>query len=212
MDDFLDMLWDRIMDGIGAIAAILDAILAPLNQHLGPAMVILLLVAVLVAFTKLLARVYHTQRYVELKANYEHWFELRKEAMACEDREKGKALARNIDQVQLNKAYYDYFFEGFLKSIITTILPILFAAAYVNRAYAPDNLMRLVGRDYIYKFSRSGSDPVVISSFFWFVISLFLVYLAWFAAGVIIRTFFGKKKTRRLDSESDARPSEGPQD
>ena len=40
---------------------------------------------------------------------------LRQEAMACEDREKGKALARNIDQAQLNKAYYDYFFEGFVK-------------------------------------------------------------------------------------------------
>lgn len=212
MDDFMDMVWDSIVNGIGFIAAILDAILAPLNQRMGPAMVILFLVVMVVAFTKLLAKGYNTKRHVELKANYEHWFELRKEAMACEDREKGKVLARNIDQVRLNKAYYDYFFEGFLKSIITTILPILFAAAYVNRAYAPDNLMQLVGRDYIYKFSRSGSDPVIISSFFWFVISIFLVYLAWFAASIIIGMRIEKKKTRHLDSETNGTPSEGPQD
>lgn len=212
MDDFLDMVWDRIVDWIGQIAAMIDFILAPLNHRLGPAMVILILVVALVAFSKLFARIYNTRRYDELKENYEHWFELRKAAMACEDREKGKALARNIDQARLNKAYYDFFFEGFLKSIITSILPILLAAAYVNRAYSPENLMQQLGREYIFKFSRSGSDPVIISSFFWFVICLFMVYLAWFAAGLIIRRRVGAKKKKHADPGPDVTPSDSPQD
>lgn len=212
MDEFLDMVWDKIVGGCEQIAAMLDAILAPLNQHVGPAMVILILVVVLVAFTKLLANVYNTKRYAELKENYEHWYELRKEAMACQDREKGKALARNIDQAQLNKAYYDYFFEGFLKSIITSILPILLTAAYINRAYSPENLNQLVGRDYIFKFSRSGSDPVIVSAFFWFVISLFLVYLAWFAAGIIVKRRIRKKKISHVDSGTEVTPADGPAD
>ena len=107
--------------------------------------------------------------------------------MVARKAKKSKALAKNIDQAQLNKAYYDYFFEGFLKSIITSILPMLLVAAYVNIAYAPENLIQHFGRDYIFKFSRSDSDPLIISAFFWFVISLFLIHLLWFAAGVIIK-------------------------
>jgi uncharacterized membrane protein (DUF106 family) len=207
MDDFLDLVWDKIVNGCEYIASLLDAVLAPLNHRIGPAMVILMLVVLLVAFTKLLARVYNTKRYAELKENYEHWFELRKEAMAGEDREKSKALARNIDQAQLNKAYYDYFFEGFLKSIITSILPILLTAAYINRAYSPENLNQQIGQAYIFKFSREASDPVIISAFFWFVISIFLVFLVWFIIGIFIKRHIEKKKRRHSDAE--ATPSDG---
>jgi uncharacterized membrane protein (DUF106 family) len=212
MDEFLDMVWDKIVDGCEFIAAMLDAILAPLNHLIGPAMVIMVLVVLLVTFTKFLSRVYNTKRYAELKTNYEYWFELRKEAMACEDREKGKAMARNIDQAQLNKAYYDYFFEGFLKSIITSILPILLTAAYINRAYSPENLMQHAGRAYIFIFARSGGDPVVISAFFWFVISLFLVFLAWFIIGIFVKKYIAKKKTKHVDSETEITPDDGPAD
>lgn len=211
MDDFLDLVWDKIVDGCEYIAAILDAILAPLNHRIGPALVILILVVVLVAFTKLLARVYNTKRHAELKENYEHWFELRKEAMAGEDREKSKALARNIDQARLNKAYYDYFFEGFLKSIITTILPILLTAAYINRAYSPENLNQHVGQAYIFKFSREASDPVIISAFFWFVICLLLVHLTWFSVSLIIKRAIGRKKTVNGDSKLEEKPHEAPE-
>jgi uncharacterized membrane protein (DUF106 family) len=194
MDEFLDSVWAKIMDFIEAIAACLDVLLAPIHQHLGPATAILIIVVVVVAFTKWFARIYTTKRHLELKAEYEHWYELRQEAMHCEDREKGKILARNIDQGQLNKAYYDYFFEGFLKSIITTILPILFAVAYVNRAYGPDKLTKLIGRKTLYAFSRSSGDPVLVSSFFWFIICLLLVYLAWFIMGKLISHFRHAKK------------------
>ncbi len=193
MDEWLDIVWDKIVAAFIHVATMLDQMLAPLNARIGPAMVILLLVVVLVACTKFLNKIYNTKRYVELKKNYEHWYALRSEAMACEDREKGKVLARNIDQAQLNKAYYDYFFEGFLKSIITSILPILFVAAYINRAYGPEQLTQQIGREYIFTFSRSNADPIAISAFFWFVISLVLVHVIWMIAAATIKRLVGGK-------------------
>jgi len=100
--------------------------------------------------------------------------------MAGKDREKGKALAKNIDQADLNKAYYDYFFEGFLKNMLTTILPLLLMAAYVAKAYNPENLMKTFGQPHIFRFMGTGGKPVVVSSFFWFVISLLIVHILWF--------------------------------
>lgn len=207
MDDALDIAWDKIVDGFGQIGAMLDRLLAPLNERLGPAIVILLLVIGLVALTKFLNRVYTTKRHAELKANYEHWYELRMQAMTCEDREKGRLLARNIDQAQLNKAYYDYFFEGFLKSIITTILPVLFVAAYINSAYGPQTLSRTIGREFIFQISRSGSEPIRVGAFFWFVICLVLVHLAWFVIKVIGNRLIGKKghrPGRTIDEKGNA--------
>lgn len=192
MEDALDILWNKIVDGFSLIGAMLDRMLAPLNEQLGPAMVILMLVIALVALTKFLNRIYTTKRLTELKSNYDHWYGLRQAAMTCEDREKGRALARNIDQAQLNKAYYDYFFEGFLKSIITTILPVLFAAAYINNAYSPQMLTQFIGRKWIFEFSRSGGEPIRISAFFWFVICLVLVHLAWLAVKIVVKRLIRK--------------------
>jgi uncharacterized membrane protein (DUF106 family) len=187
MDEWMDRVWDAIVGFIVRIALILDGILAPLNDSIGPALVIFVLVVLLVALTKFLGSVYHTKRYVELKKNYEHWYNLRQEAMACEDREKAKLLARNIDQAQLNKAYYDYFFEGFLKSIATAILPILFFAAYVNHAYGSEKLLQQIGQKTIFSFSRASGDPIAVSAFFWFVICLILVHLIWFVAVTMVK-------------------------
>ena len=195
MDDWMDNLWDHIVDLFVHIAALLDLLLAPLNERLGPAVTILTIIVALVALTKLLGRLYNTKRYLELKKNYEHWYALRSEAMACEDREKGKTLARNIDQAQLNKAYYDYFFEGFLKSIATAILPILFTAAYVNHAYEPEKLMRLIGRKVLFLFPRQSGESIAVSAFFWFVICLVLVHIVWFAVAALVK--------KRLRSHKD---------
>ncbi len=192
MDAFLDNLWFKIIDFLEFMANGMDAILAPLS-FLGPAMIILLMVLILVCLSKVLNRVYTTKRHSELKEKYEHWFDLRREALTCEDREKGKAIAKNIDKAELNKAYYDYFFEGFLKNILTTILPMLLTATYISRSYTPENLMKNFGRGHIFKFSGSGGDPLVIGAFFWFVISLFSIYLMWFVVGIAINRYFKKK-------------------
>ena len=188
MNDFLDTLWFTILAGINTVVDLINSILAPLN-FLGPAAIIFLIVLVLVTLTKTLSRSYTTKRYQELKKNYEHWFELRRKALADEDREKGKALAKNIDQAELNKAYYDYFFEGFLKNMLTTILPLLLMAAYVAKAYNPENLMKTFGQPHIFRFLDTTGKPVVISSFFWFVISLLIVHILWFIGSRVYKKY-----------------------
>ena len=189
MDEFLDTLWFKILAGINAVIDLVDRTLAPLN-FMGPAVIIFLIVLVLVALTKALSRSYTTKRYRKLKENYEHWFELRREAMAGEDREKGKALAKNIDQAELNKAYYDYFFEGFLKNMLTTIFPVLLTAAYVATAYKPEKLLKTFGQPHIFRFTDIGGKPVVVSAFFWFVISLLVVHVLWFVGSRVYKRYF----------------------
>jgi hypothetical protein len=190
MDEFLDNLWLLILAGVGHAADFLDAVLAPLHV-LGPSIVILILTLFTVCFTKLFGRVYTTRRYRELKEEFTHWFNLRQEALQCEDREKGKLLAKNIDQARLNKVYYDYFFEGLLKNILTTYLPVLIMAAYVNETYQPDQLMTNFGRDYIFKFNTGSGDPVIVGGLFWFIVTLLSTYLTWFVIGKMAA---GKKK------------------
>ena len=179
MDAFLDTLWLNILAGIDAVFNLANRALAPLH-FLGPALLIFLITLALVAVTKTLSRIYTTKRYRKLKKNYEHWFEVRRQALAAEDPEKGKALAKNIDQAELNKAYYDFFFEGFLKNILTTVLPILLTAAFIVKAYKPASLMETFGRAYIFKVPGAGGQSVVVSAFFWFVVSLLAIHILWF--------------------------------
>jgi hypothetical protein len=132
-----------------------------------------------VCLTKLFKRVYTTKRYQALKREFEHWSEVRKAAMNADDLEKGKRMARNIDQAKLNKVYYDYFFEGLLNNVITTILPILLVAAYVNEAYKPEKLQKLFGRSHVFSIPGTGDDPIFVGALFWYVLSLILVHVLW---------------------------------
>lgn len=186
MDEFLDTLWFKILALLEMAFNLFNSLLAPLNV-LGPAVLIFLITVLLVAFSKIAARYYNTKRYQKLKINYEHWFEVRRQALASDDPEKGKALAKNIDQAELNKAYYDYFFEGFLKNLLTAILPILLTAAFIAKAYKPANLEKIFGQAHIFTFTGSGGQAVVISAFFWFVISLILVHILWFIGARLLR-------------------------
>ncbi len=158
----------------------MDTLVAPFHV-LGPAATIFILVMITVGLTKFFKKHYTTKRYIALKAEFQRWSALRKEALTIEDRDKAKALAKNIDQGKLNKVYYDYFFEGLLNNILTTILPMLIMAAYVNDAYRAEKMMTLFGRDYIFDLGGSG-DPTPIGALAWFVISLLLVHLLWAVA------------------------------
>jgi len=109
-----------------------------------------------------------------------HWFNIRQEAMQCDDPEKGRLLAKNIDQAKLNKVYYDYFFEGLLNNIVTKYLPILLLLAYVNETYRPANLLKLFGREYVFKLGHVGEHILFVGSIFWFMISIVLIYLVIF--------------------------------
>ena len=194
MEDVFDIVWLKILTIIHAFVKGLDVIFTPLNP-LGPAVVILVIVLLTVLSTKLLSNIYKTKRYLKLKKEFQYWYNLRNEALTCKDPEKGKALAKNIDQAQLNKVYYDYFFEGFLNSIPTKYLPILIMLAYVNETFKPDKLLENFGRDYIFRFADFNGNVIKIGAVFWFVISILLVYLAWFVIGNLYSKFSNPNKT-----------------
>lgn len=189
MEDIFDIVWQKILFLVNYFVKGLDVIFAPLNP-LGPAAAILVIVLLTVASTKFLSKIYKTKRYLKLKKEFQYWYNLRNEALTCKDHEKGKALAKNIDQAQLNKVYYDYFFESLLNSIPTKYLPILTMLAYVNEAFKPDKLLENFGRDYILRFADFNGDIVKIGAILWFVLTMLLVYFIWF----LVENLFAKYK------------------
>ena len=188
MDDVFDIVWLKILVLVHAAVKGLDFLFAPLNS-LGPAVAISVIVVLTVAASKFLSRIYKTKRYLKLQKEFQDLYHLRNEALACKDPEKGKALAKNIDQGRLNQVYYDYFFEGLLNSIPTKYLPILIMLAYVNETFKPKNLLENFGRDYILKFVNSNGNVVKIGAVFWFVLSMLMVYLAWFVIGKLVNKY-----------------------
>jgi len=182
MDNVFDILWLKILVLVHAVVKGLDFLFAPLNL-LGPAAAISVIVLLTIASTKFLSKIYKTKRYLKLEKEFQDLYNLRNEALTCKDFEKGKALAKNIDQARLNQVYYDYFFEGLLNSIPTKYLPILIMLAYVNETFKPKNLLEKFGRDYILKFVGSNGNVIKIGAVFWFVLSMLMIYLAWYAIG-----------------------------
>jgi hypothetical protein len=197
MDALLDTIWEKIAAGSIAVADGFDALLAPFH-FLGPAMIIFFLALLTVLITKSLNRIIITKRYVGLEKKYKHWYNLRQTALTCEDREKGKALAKNIDQAELNRAYYDYFFEGLLLGFARKIIPILFIVAYINEYFQPERLIERFGQSYIFKFGSSSGEPVVIGSIVWYILSLLVVYLVWY---IVNKSYARFKKADPLTTE-----------
>jgi len=177
MEEFLDIVWEQIYALILKGAATLDFLLSYLH-FLGPVAVIFLLAVVIVGFTKILKKYIRTKRYADLEKDFQHWLGIREEAMKCEDREKGKNLAKNIDKAHLNRAYYDYFLEGLLLGFITFYLPVVCMATYINESYRAERLMELFGRDYIFRFG--GDEPIVIGALFWYICAVLLINISYF--------------------------------
>ena len=187
MEEFLDILWFKIVVGVQFAKHILDVIFGPLNA-LGPAVAIAGIALITVVITKILSKRFKTRRYKELRKQFEYWLGIRQEAQKCEDPAKAKLLVKNIDQAKLNKLYYDYFFESLLSNLATVYLPIFTLLAYINEAYRSSNLAKLFGRDYIFKFGGDPGQPMLIGAVFWFVLSLFLIYLGWY----IVKKIYSK--------------------
>ena len=183
----MDIIWFKIVVGIQWLKALLDVVFGPLNT-LGPAVAILAIALITVVLTKILSRIFKTRRYKELRKDFLYWLNIRQEAMKCEDREKAKRLAKNIDQAKLNKAYYDYFFEGLLNNIVTKYLPILLLLAYVNETYRPANLLKQFGREYVFKVGQVGEHTLFVGSIFWFLISIVLIYLVIFTFKKVMKS------------------------
>ena len=195
MEEFLDTVWFRIEVFIDYLRSFLDFLFGPLNS-LGPAVAITTMALITVAVTKYLTKKFQTKRYIELKKEFVHWYNVRQEATRCEDYEKGKLLAKNIDSAKLNKAYYDFFLEGLLNNVLTMYLPILLVLAYVNETYKSAHLLKLFGREYILRLWSFNGDTLAVGAAFWFVLSLVLIYLCWFIGEKIYGKFLGEKRSK----------------
>jgi uncharacterized membrane protein (DUF106 family) len=193
MENFLDSLWFKTVALGHHIGDLLDMILGPLNAF-GPAVAIFCIALVTVIMAKILTKTIKTKRYKELKKEFFYWYNLRQEASICKDPVKAKWLAKNIDQAKLNKAYYDFFLEGFLLSLATKYLPIFSLMAYVNEVYKPNNMIKLFGQDYIFRFGTSNGEEFVIGAVFWFIISVLLIYMGWAIVARIYRRYSGARR------------------
>ena len=184
MDAFLDKIWVYIEGGLTGLALVMDRLISPL-EALGPAWVVLILALVTVGFTRILVRIYRTRRHDALKKEFLHWQSVREEAVKHQDREKGKAMAKNIDQAKLNKVYYDYFFEGLMKNLVTTVLPVLATIAYLSRTYTKENLAAKFGDPWIFTIGRD--SPIYIGTLFWYVICLISGFILFGIAGAYLK-------------------------
>ena len=192
MDKLLDIIWLKILFGIQYLKDFLDVIFGPLNA-LGPVVAISAIALSAVMIAKVLTKFFKTKRYAQLQKEFTHWFNIRQEAVKCDDPEKARLLAKNIDQAKLNRLYYDYFFEGLLNNIATKYLPILIFIAYVNEAYQPGNLLELFGREYLFQIGGTGDNPIMVGSIFWFVVSILAMYLILFTVKKIFRKSISPK-------------------
>jgi len=192
MDAFLDQLWYWIVQLAQACVQGMNFVFSPLDA-LGPAPAISVLAFVTVAFTKLVGSRFKTKRYLELEKEFIYWRGLREEAMKYRDQdpEKAKLLAKNIDQAQLNRVYYDYFFEGFMLSLFSKYLPMLIMLAYVNESYRPERLLARWGRDHLFMLGWFSDKPQPVGAVFWFVVSLVGSYVLWWLARLAWRRVRG---------------------
>ena len=108
--------------------------------------------------------------------------------------DKGKRLARNIDKAELNKVYYDYFFEGLLKNFITNVIPILFMVTYVTTVYTPETLLKRFGDEWVFSFSIGSSFQMDISSMFWFVICIILSFTLFIILKLVYKKLYANKE------------------
>lgn len=193
MNEILDQTWAYVEFFLNQTVQILEKAIFPLEVF-GPGSVIFLAALAVMLFTRFASRVYVTKRYLMLKKQFQHWQNVREQALTHPDPHKAKALARNIDQAELNRAYYDYFFEGMLKNLVTTILPILLTAAFISKIYTPTGLMQKFGDKWVFSLSM-GKTMINASSLFWFVISLMIC----FALYATIKGIMIKKRNHKTE-------------
>ena len=176
----MDAVWFKIVDGVTWFAGRLDVLFGLLHGA-GPVFTVAVVALICVLVQKGLTRVYRPHRYEVLRKRYKELRQLRDQAMEWEDREKASRLARNIDQAELNQAYYNYFFEGLMINLLTKYFPFFLLLAYVNNSYRTDRLTELFGQPYL--FSLGGSidgEPLRMGAVLWFTICVLLIHVVWF--------------------------------
>jgi hypothetical protein len=186
MDAVLDTIWEYLASGFIFLGETTFGMLNHIH-FLGPVFLVSLLAFCTICVTKVLNKVIITKRFLKLEKNFNYWLSIREEATKHEDRVKGQRMARNIDQAELNRVYYDYFFEGLLLGIARRIIPIFFVFAFINEFYRPERMLEMFGHKYVIKISAFSTDPVLIGAVFWYFLSLLLGYILWAITGRIIK-------------------------
>ena len=176
MEEILDLIWFKIEGGIQVLKLCLDALFSPLTI-LGPAVMISVIALLTVLLTRFLAKTFKTKRYRTLEKEFNHWHGVRQAAMAADDREKGRLVAKSIDKAKLNRLYYDYFLEGLLNNMGTRYIPILFMIGYVNEAFNPHALLKTFGRNHVVSIPLVQAHGLEVGGIFWFVVSIVSFYL-----------------------------------
>jgi hypothetical protein len=200
MDAVLDTLWEYLAAGFQFLGESLFSVLQHIH-FLGPLVLIIFLALSTVAITKVLNRIIITKRYIKLEKDFNYWVQIRDEATKCDDREKGKRMARNIDQAELNRAYYDYFFEGLLLGLARRIIPIFFIFSFINEYYRPESMLEIFGRQYVLQIPSSSGEPVLVGTVFCYFFSLLTGYLLWFIVGILFRRFKAEPLTKSVETE-----------
>ena len=200
MDAVLDTLWEYLAAGFQFLGESLFSLLQHIH-FLGPLVLITFLALCTVAITKVLNRYIITKRFIKLEKTFNYWVQVRDEAMKCDDREKGKRMARNIDQAELNRAYYDYFFEGLLLGLARRIIPIFFMFAFINEFYRPESMLEIFGRQYVLQIPSSSGEPVLVGTVFCYFISLLIGYLLWFVVGKLFSRFKTEPLPKSVETE-----------
>ncbi|MBS3756662.1 MAG: hypothetical protein KGY56_13260 [Desulfobacterales bacterium] len=188
----MDTLWFLILDGLRHVKGALDLVFSPLHV-LGPCVSIGVIAVLTAAAAKLLTKKIKTRRYRELEKEFYYWFNIKQEALKLKDAdpENAKALGKTIDKATLNKAYYDYFFEGLLNNLLTMYIPIVSMLGYVNATYRPEALEAMFGRPYLFILHWVNGRQYEIGAVFWFVFCVFMFYVISFFAGVLYKRFAG---------------------
>ena len=197
MESFLDIVWEYLYAAILSTASTVNSLLSPLQNLVGPVVILLLLAFLTVITTKFLGKKCRTKRHIKLEEEFNHWIGVREEAMRCEDHEVGSRMARNIDQAKLNRCYYDYFLEGFLLSLATMYIPILMVISYVNAFYRPEKLMELTGKGYLFQVGSSGGQPFYIGSIFFYFVSLMSFYAGW----AYLKKVLSRRRQKKIINE-----------
>ena len=203
MDAVLDTLWEYLAAGFQFLGESLFSVLQHLH-FLGPFALIVFLALCTVGITKILNKVIVTKRYIQLEKTFNYWVQIRDEASKCEDREKGKRMARNIDQAELNRAYYDYFFEGLLLGLARRIIPIFFMFAFINEFYRPESMLEIFGKQYVLQIPSSSGDPILVGTIFFYFFSLLTGYLLWYVVGKLFRSFRMKSLPELVKTEDQS--------
>jgi hypothetical protein len=184
----MDILWQYIHETLLFVQGLVRVLLSPLDL-ISPTLTITLLALLALVLTTFLTKRFKTNRYKELKQEFEYWFAIKQEALALQDQEpeKAKFVARSIDQAKLNQVYYDFFFEGLLNNLLTVYIPVLSILLYVNATYTPEFLQNHLGASSLFRFSLFNSPAIDIGAGAWFVVVLLGLYCGWQCAQLLLR-------------------------